>query len=89
MMSFCKEILCEHVIQYACVHALVKKLHLFILSIVQSINIFTDISLKTYNETLFGVLLVHNAHFLILSLKCVNRHKNYKNGKTITFLKLK
>ncbi len=43
----------------------------------KSINIFTDISLEveTYlykndNSTLLGVL-VHNAHFLILSPKCV------------------
>ncbi len=26
---------------------------------------------KSYNYTLFNTLLVHNAHFLILSLKCV------------------
>ncbi len=39
-------------------------------------QLFTDILLKTYsykhfNYTLFGILFVHNAHFLILSLKCV------------------
>lgn len=36
----------------------------FILSILQSINIFTDISIETYwykyyNETLFGVFTMH------------------------------
>ncbi len=51
------------------------KLKMFILCIVQNIFLWhfaQDLLIDNkYNETLFGVLLVHNAHFLILNLKCV------------------